>query len=64
MMKNHRAPYMRGCTAIVVFFGKLLLKMDSNYPMFFFSRPSRVRFIRIRVGTIISGLMSVEGLLS
>ena len=32
--------------------------------LFFFSRRSRVRFVRIRVSTIISGLMSVEGLRS
>jgi len=36
MMENHRASYMGGCTAIVVFFFKLLLKMDSTYPFFFF----------------------------
>jgi len=42
MMTNHRAPYMGGCTAILVFLVKLFLKMDSTYLLFFFSWSSRV----------------------
>jgi len=59
MMENHRARYMGGCTAIVVLLFRLLLKMDSTYPMFLLSRRSKVSSVRIRISTIISGLMSV-----
>jgi len=58
-MENHRAPYMGGCTAVVVLLFMLLSKMDSTYPMFLFNRRPKVRFVRIRISTIISGLMSV-----
>ena len=53
MMENHRAPYMGGCTAIVVLLFMLLLKMDSTYPMFLLSRRSKVRFIRIRISSMV-----------
>jgi len=59
MMENHRVPYTGGCSLIVVLLLMLLLKIDSTYPMLLLSRRSKARFVRIRISTIISGLMSV-----
>jgi len=58
MMENHRAPYMGGCTAVVVFF-QASLEEELDLSHVFFSRRSRVRFVRIRVSTVISGLIRV-----
>jgi len=59
MTEDHRALYMGRSTAIVVLLFMLLLKMDFTDPMFLLSRRSKVRFARIRISPIISGLMSV-----